>query len=120
MIRFLAPFSAALLMPLAALVQDGGYISNFGDEYSLEQNANGAVLRSRYPKAWFIEGGANSRVEHGIDVIYLGKSCDAEHPIWGQGKWWWANGGFGVDLDGLNYRFPRQEIDIPGSADCRA
>ena len=64
----------ALLLPLTAQAQDWTYTSSWGDDYSFETNANGAVLRSLYPKAWFIEGGAASRVERGIDVIYFGVS----------------------------------------------
>ncbi len=106
----------ALLPATPVAAQDWSYVSSFGDEYTFSVNANGAVLTSRYPKTWFINNGAESYVEHGHDVIYLGVSCDAFHKLWGQGRWWWANGGFGADFDTLNIRFPRQEIDIPGSA----
>ena len=102
-----------------AQAQNLNYVSSYGDEYSIEFNANGAVLRSLYPKAWFIENGAASRIEKGIDTLYLGISCDAFHPVFGDGRWWWANGGFGADFSTFSIRFPRQEIDIPGS-DCRA
>ena len=114
----------ATLIPLIcafgaqAQAQDWTYVSSWGDEYRIENNANGAVLRSLYPKAWFIEGGANSRVEKGIDVIYFGVSCDAYHEVFGDGVWWWANGGFGADFETFQIRFARQEIDVPGS-DCR-
>lgn len=103
--------------PVAA--QDWTYVSSYGDEYSIAKNDNGVVLRSLYPKAWFIEGGANSRVVKGIDVLYFGKSCDAFHDEFGKGRWWWINGGFGADFDNFKISFPRQEIDVPNSMDCQ-
>lgn len=117
--------SLRILLPCIWLVsgsvaqaQSLNYVSSYGDEYSIELNSSGAILRSHYPKAWFIENGAASRVAKGIDTLYLGISCDAFHPVFGDGRWWWANGGFGADFANFSIRFPRQEIDIAGS-DCR-
>lgn len=51
-------------------------------------------------------------------VIYLGKNCDAYSNKHGNGRWWWANGGFGVIFSQTEIRFGRQE---PGAyyPDCR-
>ena len=113
--RHVAVQAMVMLAGVSVSAQAGNYVSSFGDEYNITLNTNGAALISLYPKAWFIEGGANSRVERGIDTLYFGKSCDAFHKLWGDGTWWWANGGFGADFEEFSSRFPRQEIDVPGS-----
>ncbi|QYX56590.1 hypothetical protein K1T73_16350 [Roseovarius sp. SCSIO 43702] len=119
-LRRLATFAmCATAAGTCALADDVTYVSSYGDEYSYQTNENGAVLTSLYPKAWFIEGGANSRIERGADVLYLGTSCDARHGVFGDGTWWWANGGFGADFPGLEIRFPRQEIRGDFGMNCR-
>lgn len=112
-------FALLFLTPHQVAAEEWYYVSSYGDEYSISTNENGVVLRSLYPKAWFIEGGANSRVVRGIDVLYFGKSCDAFHEEFGKGRWWWINGGFGADFDNFKISFPRQEIDVPNSRDCQ-
>ena len=87
------------------------YVSSFGDKYTASRNADGGILTSHYPKAWFVEGGASSYVEEGIDKIYFGKSCDAFHKVFGKGTFGWANGGFVVEFaSGTRIGFPRQEL----------
>lgn len=103
-------FITAIFAVFAGQVTAGEktYYSSYGDEYLLSTNADGLVLTSSHPKYWFVEDGANSRIEKGIDVIYLGKSCDAFHKLFGKGRWGWANGGFRVDFDNIWLGFPRQ------------
>ncbi len=110
--------TAIFLMTGPVAAQDSTYVSSYGDEYSYSSNENGAVLRSLYPKAWFIEGGANSRIVRGIDVLYLGKSCGAYHDEFGNGRWWWRNGGFGAEFDDFKIFFPRQEIEAGEDLNC--
>ena len=117
MCRWILVFLLVLAVPAAA--QMPYYVSNGGDEYEISHNANGAVLTSVYPKAWFIEGGANSRVVRGRTVFYFGKSCDVFHEVFGQGTWGWANGGFGAEFESFRLMFPRQEIDVDGMEKCR-
>jgi len=116
---FIAACLMLVLSGMAAASEGVIYVSSHGDEYRYATNADGAVLTSLYPKAWFIEKGANSRIERGIDRLYLGKSCDAFHPVFGDGRWWWANGGFGVDFARFELRFPRQEIADDFGLHCR-
>lgn len=95
------------------------YVSHQGHQYVATANDHGMVLSSLYPAAWFIENGADSRVETHIDVHYLGNDCDAQHDLWGTGTWWWANGGFGVDYEnGRNLRFARQELFLEAGLHC--
>ncbi len=93
------------------------YVSNEGHRYNHECNVNGMVLRSTYPVSRFVEGGANSRVEEGEEVIYLGISCDAQHEVFGKGRWSWANGGFQIQFADVQIRFPRQEVICDNWAD---
>ena len=111
---------AAILTASPALAQeDVFYVSGAGDDYRISANANGYVLTSRYPKARFVEAGANSRVVRGIETFYFGKACDAAHEVFGNGRWGWANGGFGAEFGGFTLMFPRQELpDGPGLT-CR-
>ena len=45
-------------------------------------------------------------------TIYLGVSCDAYSPQYGNGVWGWANGGTRVTFaDGRVIGFPRQVLD---------
>lgn len=57
------------------------YNGNQGVVYHITYNTHGAVLRSS------------------SDVIYLGNNCDAKSSKYGAGKWWWANGGWGIDFN---------------------
>jgi len=107
-----------ILLATPAFAQDDLYISSLGDGYRAEVNANGVVLTSEYPKHYFIEAGANSRIDTQNEVIYLGKSCDAESFYWGKGRFGQANGGFIITFEnGHELGFARQEL--PGDvASC--
>jgi hypothetical protein len=95
------------LLPSQALAD---YVSSDGHEYRIQCNANGFVLTSRGPVTRMFEDGANSRpIRQNREVIYFGRSCDASNAIYGQGRWCQANGGFGAELQGISYFFPRQE-----------
>ena len=86
------------------------YVSE-GHEYTLSCNENGYVFQSKYPVSRHIEAGANSKViELNPEKIYLGKDCDAQHKVYGGGKWCWANGGISVEFALHNFGFPRQEL----------
>lgn len=102
---------AFLAMVTPAYAQSDLFISNLGDGYRAEVNAHGVVLTSEFVKHYFIEGGVNSRVEDRHEVIYLGKSCDAEAFYWGKGRFGQANGGFVITFEaGHQIAFPRQEV----------
>jgi hypothetical protein len=108
-----APLAIALLFCAApALAGDEDYyVSGAGDDYQVTANASGYVLTSRYPKARFVDRGAASYVVRGVETFYFGTSCDAAHEVFGNGKWGWANGGFGAEFDsGFRLMFPRQEL----------
>ncbi len=119
MMKLACILTAFTMSSMQASAQSANYVSSFGDEYSLATNENGVVLRSIYPKAWFIENGANSHVEKGYDVIYLGKTCDAYHKVFGKGSWDWANGGFRVVFDKILFGFPRQELNAGIGMNCQ-
>ncbi|MEO8530377.1 MAG: hypothetical protein ABI459_04090 [Deltaproteobacteria bacterium] len=107
---------ACLATPV--LAQDTLYYSSLGDGYAAEVNANGVIFTSEYPKHYFMEDGVNSRIETRPEVIYLGKSCDAESFYWGKGRFGQANGGFLITFEnGHELGFARQEL--PGDvASC--
>lgn len=73
-----------------------------GIVYKITYNAHGAVLRSS------------------SDVIYLGKNCDAKSSKYGIGKWWWANGGWGIDFKGVQVASAAhaESPNISGRLDC--
>jgi hypothetical protein len=104
-----------------ASAQDFLYLSSDGDEYRASENEHGGVLTSLYPKARFIEAGADSHVVRGIETIYFGRSCDASSEAFGEGTWNWSNGGFRVNFDkGKILGFPRQEIPWESLLHCEA
>jgi hypothetical protein len=90
-----------------------------GDNHTwmLACNASGYELTSKYPVSRFIEGGVNSTSTEEIEKLYLGRSCDAEHKVFGKGKWCWANGGFRVEFSSHAIGFPRQELSCPNQGD---
>lgn len=108
----------SMLASAPAMATDWSYVSSLGDEYAVSANENGVVLTSLYPKAWFIEAGANSTIEKGHDVIFIGRSCDAFHKLFGNGKWGQANGGFLVTFDAIAFGFPRQELTMEKGGGC--
>ena len=114
--RALTPFVFGFLVSSIAApsgAQDMAYISADGHQYDLECNANGMVLTSRHPVSRFSGTGAMTEVTTGIENIFLGKSCDAAHGVYGEGTWGWANGGFGAEFPDYRIMFPRQELSCP-------
>lgn len=118
--RGLAAILSALAIAGTPAAAQEGFVSGFGDEYTLVANPDGMILSSVFPKAWFIDAGADSHVERGTDVLFLGRSCDAFHRLWGKGRWGQGNAGFSVMFaDGRAYGFPRQELPAAEGVDCR-
>ncbi|MGR3490693.1 MAG: hypothetical protein ACU0DW_01435 [Shimia sp.] len=108
------------LLTSPAWAQDRSVLSSEGTIFEVATNENGAVLTSRYPKAFWTNAGVNSSWDIRPATIYLGLSCDVSSPDYGDGTWGWANGGFWIDFDsGLRFPFPRQEhpVDVAGT-DC--
>jgi hypothetical protein len=81
-----------------------------GHEYEASCSADGYVLTSLYPVARTMGQGADTEIVSGVEKLYLGRSCDAFHPIFGKGEWCWANGGFIANFDGMEFGFARQEL----------
>lgn len=106
----------ALIFPAFAWAQEAETplaYSGDGHAYEVSCNENGFVLTSLYPVFRFIENGAASTIEEGIETIYLGRSCDAFTKTFGEGQWGWANGGFIATFDRFSIGFPRQEPFCP-------
>lgn len=102
----------ALVVPALASAQDvapARVFSGDGHAYEVTCNENGFVLTSLHPVYRFIENGALSSIEEGVETIYLGKSCDAFTETFGTGTWGRANGGFLATFDRFSIGFPRQE-----------
>ena len=104
------------------------YTSSEGHQYRYSLNENGAVLESLYPVARFVGSGASTEIVTGIEVLYLGRDCDAFSRVLGKGRWAWANGGFVVLFDTLGsgaydvggqIGFPRQGIDANNGLRCQ-
>jgi hypothetical protein len=106
LITFVLP---ALTVPSAADTYVGDNHS-----WSISCNSSGYELKSRDPVTRFIEAGAGSTVSDGIETLYLGRACDAQHNVLGKGSWCWANGGFRAEFEnGASIGFPRQELSCP-------
>jgi hypothetical protein len=119
MIRITPALAGLVLLATPALADDAHWISSWGDAYMALENPNGVILTSVYPKFWFVEQGADSYVVDGPDMIFLGKSCDAYHKVFGDGAFSWGNGGFRAEFeDGTVIGFPRQEMPWAGLMDC--
>ncbi len=106
-----------IIVTAVAAVPHAGY-AFFADNHSwsVECNASGYVLISDHPVTRYFEAGAMSRIEQGIETIYLGNSCDAENTHLGAGTWCYANGGFVAEFDSRSIGFPRQEIHCGDTA----
>jgi len=104
--KMIAGFSLILVLSAGT---SAAYVSG-GHEYSLQCNADGYQLTSKYPVTRTVGSGAATQYQSGIEKLYLGKSCDAFHKLFGTGDWCWANGGFIADFDGASFGFPRQEL----------
>ena len=101
--------TAAALFAGGVLPASAQYIAD-NHSWNLTCNPSGYQLKSKYPVSRFVEAGANSSTTEAIETIYLGKSCDAQHKLFGKGKWCWANGGFTVEFAKNSIGFPRQEL----------
>jgi hypothetical protein len=109
------------LMASSVSAETATFHSLQGDIYIGELNDSGAVLRSKYPKAWFHgEPFEDHRADEIIVVIYLGKSCDALHPEYGAGTWGWWNDMFHIDFRQELIAFQNQELFDHGQfPDCQ-
>ena len=87
-----------------------------GMEYDIACNADGYVLTSKYPVTRMIETPVDAEAVSGIEKIYFGKSCDAYHKVFGEGKWCRANGGFIAEFPNHTFGFGRQELSCEGVA----
>ena len=86
-----------------------------GTEYVVSCNADGYVLTSKDSVSRMVETPVDAEPVTGIEKIYFGKSCDAYHKLFGQGKWCWANGGFIAEFPARTFGFGRQELSCQGA-----
>ena len=104
----------------AAWAQQRTFASSDGHQYVHEINEHGAVLTSKFPVTRSIGKGALASSFTQIEVLYLGKSCDAFSEVLGDGTWSWANGGVFVSFSARRIEFWRQEIPVSNVIeDCR-
>ena len=102
----------------------GAYTSE-GHEYDLSCNENGYVLRSQDRVSRTTERGGVARTVTRRETLYLGRSCDAFHRLFGVGKWCWTDQGFGAEFIEQSIWFPEQQLLCPGNhplndrRDCR-
>jgi hypothetical protein len=115
-----APSLSALLIALPLLLLLGAnafaYVAD-NHEWELTCNKDGYRLASKYPVARFLEAGAASQITSERETIYLGRSCDAFHKLFGKGSWCWANGGFRAEFEKHAIGFSRQELSCPQQGD---
>ena len=104
---------ATLALTLFGATGAGAYTSSDGHDYDVTCNESGMVLESSREVSRFVGQGANTRIVTGIEKIYLGKSCDAFHTVFGAGSWGWANGGIRAEFAEYFIGFPRQELFCP-------
>lgn len=101
--------------PAAAVVSDG-------HEYETTCTDDGYRLDSMYPVTRMMGEGAGTHPVSGKETIYLGRSCDAYHKLYGTGSWCWANGGFLAEFTDHKFGFPRQELsctrDVEYEGNC--
>lgn len=81
-----------------------------GTEYDISCNADGYVLTSKQPVTRMVSTPVDAEAVTGIEKIYLGRSCDAFHEVFREGKWCWANGGFIAEFPNHTFGFGRQEL----------
>ncbi|MFQ5622509.1 MAG: hypothetical protein ACE5FS_03840 [Paracoccaceae bacterium] len=112
-LRFITLPLATLGVAASSACAAGPYVSEDGHRYQLVCNDDGVVLTSDQPVSRFVGQGAGTRVVTGIEKLYLGRSCDAWHELFGTGRWGWANYGFWAEFEARRFEFPRQEIICP-------
>ena len=105
-------FGSLFLLCLTALLpsQAQAKYHSDGHIYDLSCNASGYVLQSRHPLVRTTGVGVGTRIHEGKETLYLGKSCDATHKLFGGGTWCWANGGFIAEFADHRFGFGRQEL----------
>lgn len=88
------------------------FVSSEGHEYMPKYSKNGIVLSSTAAVSRIIGAGVNRDIVRKIEVLQLGKRCDARSSLFGVGYWGWANGGFWVKFPKAkkSFLFGRQEI----------
>jgi hypothetical protein len=86
-------------------------------EWNLACSEDGYRLTSKYPVSRFFEAGADSEITSERETLFLGRSCDAIHKLFGKSTWCWANGGFRAEFEKHTIGFPRQELSCPNSND---
>ena len=101
---------SALVSPSLAYVSEG-------HEYKLSCDSNGYTLTSVGNVVRTLGSGAGSRFVKGKERIFLGRSCDAYHKLFGTGEWCWANGGFRAAFPLKEFGFPRQELYCEAASD---
>jgi hypothetical protein len=99
--------ASALVVAFAASAH--AYVSD-GHEYELRCTDDGYQLTSKYSVTRTVGSGAGTRYVSGREELYLGRSCDAYHKLFGYGEWCWANGGFFADFSRHRFEFWRQEL----------
>lgn len=92
------------------LAQDGPFLAHDGTVFSFQENRHGGVFTS-------IGGAEAAELDVG-DVLYLGRSCDAYSPEFGDGSWSRTDMGFLVEFSRLSLGFPDQFIDISQGNRC--
>lgn len=110
--RVLVLCLAVFVVPCATFAQvSTTFWSSDGDAYVGQFNANGAKLVSKYPKSWYHgEPSEDHIVVEEPAVIFLGKSCDANHSALGTGKWGWWNDNFHAEFGAHSISFVNQEL----------
>ena len=81
-----------------------------GHQYDIACKRDGYELKSINPVARLIGAGAGRQMITGTETLYLGRSCDASHKLFGTGKWCWANGGFFATFPTHTFEFVGQEL----------
>ena len=104
----------AALATAASPATGQGYVAD-GMEYEIACNADGYVLTSKYPVTRMVSTPVDAEPVTGVEKIYFGKSCDAFHKVFGEGKWCWANGGFIAEFPARTFGFGRQELSCQGA-----
>ena len=115
MTRSMLALSLAALTALPAWAENT-YIAD-NHFWELDCSGPGYVLTSVYPIARIREAGASSSVTDSRERLEFASNCAATHPLFGNGSWCWANGGFQAEFREHRIGFPRQELYFPGADD---
>ena len=110
---WLAAVAVLLAMLMGAAPPAQAYTAD-NHEWTLQCNSDGYRLTSRTPITRVVGVGANRQQMQGVERLYLGRSCDAQHTVFGRGSWCWANGGFVAEFGNDRVGFGRQELICRG------